>query len=50
MDVLSSCPLRVASMLWRPRPDALALTIACKATFVLEQGESRLDRGLQVLA
>jgi hypothetical protein len=38
MDVVSACPLRVASMVWRPRPDAFALTVVCKATYVLAPG------------
>lgn len=35
MDVVSSCPLRVASVVWQPRPGAWMLTVVCKATFVL---------------
>src|SRR5689334_15596354 len=42
MDVTSACPLRVASVVWQPRPSAWTLTIVCKATFRLEPGESRL--------
>ncbi|AUX40051.1 hypothetical protein SOCE26_014470 [Sorangium cellulosum] len=42
MRVSSACPLRVASLVWRPRPEALALTVVCKATFVLEPGLSPL--------
>jgi hypothetical protein len=41
MDVLSVCPLRVAAILWQPRAGAWALTVACKATYTLAQGESR---------
>lgn len=42
MHVLSTCPLRVASVVWQPRPGAWTLTFVCKATFVLSPGESRL--------
>ncbi|KYF69906.1 DUF2169 family type VI secretion system accessory protein [Sorangium cellulosum] len=42
MDVVSACPLRVASSLWQPRAGAWALTIVCKATYTLAPGESRL--------
>ncbi|WP_437678421.1 DUF2169 domain-containing protein [Sorangium sp. So ce131] len=42
MRVSSVCPLRVASLVWRPRPEAFALTVVCKATFVLEPGLSPL--------
>jgi hypothetical protein len=42
MDVLSLCPLRVASILWQPRAGAWALTVACKATYTLAPGESPL--------
>ncbi|WP_437999773.1 DUF2169 domain-containing protein [Sorangium sp. So ce185] len=42
MRVSSTCPLRVASLVWRPRPEAFALTVVCKATFALEPGRSRL--------
>lgn len=38
MDVVSECPLRVASMVWRPGPGAWALTVVCKATYVLAPG------------
>jgi hypothetical protein len=38
MDVVSTSPLRVASIVWRPRAGAWALTIVCKATFRLEPG------------
>ena len=40
MEVLSPCPLRVASIVWQPRPGAFALTVVCKATFLLEPGTS----------
>lgn len=42
MDVVSTCPLRVASIVWQPRPGAWTLTVVCKATFALAPGESRL--------
>ncbi|WP_437735367.1 DUF2169 domain-containing protein [Sorangium sp. So ce1335] len=42
MHVSSACPLRVAYLVWQPRPDAAALTVVCKATFTLEPGVSRL--------
>ncbi|AUX20549.1 hypothetical protein SOCEGT47_010210 [Sorangium cellulosum] len=42
MHVSSACPLRVASLVWQPRPGAFALTVVCKATFSLEPGLSRL--------
>src|SRR4051812_6852699 len=42
MDVVSTCPLRVASIVWQPRSGAWALTVVCKATFALEPGMCRL--------
>src|SRR5438045_2232169 len=42
MDVVSLCPLRVAAVVWQPRPGAFALTVACKATYRLEPISSRL--------
>ncbi|MGK3996667.1 DUF2169 domain-containing protein [Sorangium sp. So ce1024] len=42
MHVSSACPLRVAHLVWQPRPEAAALTVVCKATFTLEPGLSRL--------
>lgn len=42
MDVVSSCPLRVASVVWQPRPGAWMLTVVCKATYALMPGESLL--------
>ncbi|WP_437690662.1 DUF2169 domain-containing protein [Sorangium sp. So ce176] len=42
MHVSSACPLRVAYLVWQPRPEAAALTVVCKATFTLEPGLSRL--------
>jgi hypothetical protein len=44
MDVISTCSLRVGSILWRPRPSAFMLTVVCKATFVLLPGASVLAR------
>ncbi|WP_437652720.1 DUF2169 domain-containing protein [Sorangium sp. So ce1182] len=42
MHVSSACPLRVARLVWRPSPEASALTVVCKATFALEPGLSPL--------
>lgn len=42
MDVVSACSLRVGSVVWRPRAEAWALTIVCKATYLLVPGESPL--------
>jgi hypothetical protein len=42
MQVTSSGPFRVASLLWTPRPGATVLTVVCKATFQLCPGESPL--------
>ncbi|WP_437510431.1 DUF2169 domain-containing protein [Sorangium sp. So ce1099] len=42
MHVSSACPLRVASLVWRPSPEVSALTVVCKATFTLEPGLSPL--------
>jgi len=42
MDVVSFCALRASSLPWQPRQDAHALTVICKATFELQQGESPL--------
>ena len=42
MDVLSACPLRVASLAWQPRPGANALTVVCKATYALLPGTAPL--------
>src|SRR6185503_6003181 len=44
MEVVSACPLRVASVRWQPRPGAFLLTVVCKATYVLLPGESPLAR------
>lgn len=38
----SACPLRVAQVHWQPRPDLHAVTVVCKATFVLSPVESPL--------
>jgi hypothetical protein len=42
MDVVSACPLPVASVLWQPRPGKWALTFVCKATYRLAPTESEL--------
>jgi hypothetical protein len=42
MDLVSSCPLRVASIVWQPRAGAYALTIVVKATFRLAPGVAAL--------
>ena len=42
MEVVSLCPLRAGSVLWRPRPDRWTLTVVCKATYALAPGESVL--------
>lgn len=42
MDVVSTCPLPVASVLWQPRAGKWALTFVCKATYRLLPGESEL--------
>jgi hypothetical protein len=42
MDVLSTCALPVASLVWQPRPGAWVLTVVCKATYVLRPGECTL--------
>ena len=42
MDVVSVCPLRVASILWQPQRGGVALTVVAKATFRLQQHEARL--------
>ncbi|MGK4007952.1 DUF2169 domain-containing protein [Sorangium sp. So ce1036] len=44
MDVVCQGSLRASSLVWRPRPDAWALTIACRALFELAPGESPLIR------
>ena len=42
MDVVSSCALPVASLVWQPRPGAWVLTVVCKATYVLRPVECTL--------
>ncbi|MCC6554754.1 MAG: DUF2169 domain-containing protein [Polyangiaceae bacterium] len=42
MDVFATCPLRVESIRWQPRPGVHALAVLCKATFALRPGESPL--------
>lgn len=42
MDVASVCPLRVASLLWQPRPGIHVLTVIAKATYQLRPGVSPL--------
>ena len=42
MDVVSACPLRIASFVWQARPGSWVLTFVCKATYRLEQGVSQL--------
>ncbi len=42
MDVVSVCPLRVASILWQPQRGGFALTVVAKATFRLQPHEARL--------
>jgi len=42
MHVLSACPLRVASLVWQPRQGASALTVVCKATYLLAPGTTSL--------
>ncbi len=42
MDVVSYCPLRVASIPWQPRAGAWALTVVCKATYNLLPVTSKL--------
>lgn len=44
MDVVSTCPLPVASVLWQPRAGKWALTFVCKATYELAPTESALAR------
>src|SRR4051812_1025129 len=42
MDVVSVCPLRVASVVWQPRRGTWAITLVCKATYALAPVESPL--------
>src|SRR5262245_17891127 len=41
MELVSSSPLRLASIIWQPRPGFFSLTVLCKATFLLRPGESQ---------
>ncbi|AKT40602.1 DUF2169 family type VI secretion system accessory protein [Chondromyces crocatus] len=47
MHVSSAFPLAVASLVWRPRPDALVLTVVCKATYLLRPGTSPVASALE---
>lgn len=40
MEVVCRGPFRGRSLVWQPRPGTFALTVVCKATFVLTPGES----------
>lgn len=40
MDVRSFSPLRATTLVWQSRPGTWALTVICKATFVLKPGEA----------
>src|SRR4051812_12829520 len=42
MDVVSICPLPVASVLWQPRAGSFSLTVVCKATFLLAPTTAQL--------
>lgn len=42
MDVRSFSPLRATTLVWQSRPGTWALTVICKATFVLKPGEATL--------
>jgi hypothetical protein len=42
MEVVSVCPLRVASVVWQPPRGGFTLTVIAKATFRLLPGEARL--------
>ncbi|MFO0761050.1 MAG: DUF2169 domain-containing protein [Byssovorax sp.] len=42
MDVISTCPLSVASRVWQPSQGAFTLTVVCRATFQLRAGEAVL--------
>lgn len=39
---MSYCPLRVASVVWRPQPGVFSLLVTCKATYQLAPGRSSL--------
>lgn len=42
MDVVTLSPLQVSGLAWQPRQGAHALTVICKATYLLQPGESPL--------
>ncbi len=42
MEIVSAGPLPAASILWQPAPGKLALTVVCRATFVLTPIEAEL--------
>src|SRR5690242_14715071 len=42
MEVVSTCPLRVASIPWQQANGAWTQTVLCKATYLLEPTEARL--------
>lgn len=42
MDVVSRCALRVGSLVWQAADGSFVLTIACKATYLLQPGISHL--------
>src|SRR4051794_39483342 len=42
MDVVSLCPLPAAPLLWQRAPSRWALTVICKATYLLEPGTAPL--------
>jgi hypothetical protein len=44
MEVVSNCPLAVASRAWSSADGSFALTVVCKGTFLLAPGESDLHR------
>jgi len=44
MDVVSLCPLRVSSLLWRPGSGGHALTVICKGTFELRPSDLPLSQ------
>jgi hypothetical protein len=42
MDIVSTSPLQVGSVIWQLRPSMWVMTVVCKATYQLAQGESPL--------
>src|SRR4051794_24517181 len=42
MDVISACPLPVASLLWQTPSRGASLAVVCKATYLLQPIESQL--------